>query len=121
MAFSVLLAVSASSGSRPLAVRLRGPVTREWGVHQPQHTTRIVPWASALPRGLRGSPYRCPVTSLRILARSNLKDSMSVLIAHPPPCTEQQIRSGARGDTFHGAWQVQTGPPLRRRRTGRRG
>jgi hypothetical protein len=37
--------------------------------------------------------YRCRVTSLRILARSNLRDSMSFLIAQPP--LHRPNRSGA--------------------------
>src|SRR5262245_57068545 len=45
--------------------------------------------------------YRCRVTSLRILARSNLRDSISFLIAQPPlhRPTDQELRQGEHAHT----------------------
>jgi hypothetical protein len=47
--------------------------------------------------------YRCPVTSLRILVSSNLKDSMNFLIAQPPlhRATDQQRRRGSTPTQAH--------------------
>ena len=44
-------------------------------------------------------PYRCPVITFRILARSNIKDSMTFLIAEPP--LRRADRQRCQGDPAH--------------------